>query len=73
MSRYGLLTVFVLSVIPNPLFDVAGIISGVMRISVWKFLAATWCGKVIKATLVALAGAGMMGVLEPLVRQWLAR
>jgi uncharacterized membrane protein YdjX (TVP38/TMEM64 family) len=73
MRRFGLWAIFVLSLVPNPLFDVAGIISGVTRIPVWKFLAVTWAGKVIKAILVALAGAGMMGVLEPVVRNWLTR
>ena len=73
MRRYGLWVLFVLSVIPNPLFDVAGIIAGAMRIPVWQFLAATWAGKVIKATLVALAGAGMMSTFGPQIRQWLVR
>lgn len=73
MRRYGLGVLFVLSLIPNPLFDVAGIIAGMMRIPVWQFLAATWAGKVVKATLVALAGAGMISVFGPLIRDWLAR
>ena len=73
MRRFGLWALFALSLVPNPLFDVAGIIAGVTRIPVWKFLAVTWCGKVIKAVLVALAGAGAIGALGPLVRQWLQR
>ncbi len=32
MRRYGLWVIFVLALIPNPLFDVAGIICGVLRI-----------------------------------------
>lgn len=73
MNRFGLWVLFVLSLVPNPLFDVAGITAGVMRIPVWKFLAVTWAGKVIKSVLVALAGAGMIGALRPLIQQWLAR
>ena len=51
MRSGGLWVIFFLSLVPNPLFDIAGITAGAMRIPVWKFLAATWGGKVIKATL----------------------
>ncbi len=73
MARYGLWVIFVLSLVPNPIFDVAGIVSGAMHIPVWKFLAATFCGKVIKSTLVALAGAGAMQALGPIIARWLTR
>lgn len=73
MSKYGLWVIFVLSVVPNPIFDVAGIVAGAMHIPVWKFLAATWCGKLIKSTLVALAGAGAMQALGPIIERWLTR
>lgn len=73
MRRYGLGILFVLSLVPNPVFDVAGIIAGAMRIPVWQFLAVTWAGKVIKAILVALAGAGMISIFGPLIRDWFAR
>lgn len=73
MLCFGLWVIFVLSLVPNPLFDVAGITAGVMKIPVWKFLAVTWVGKVIKSILVALAGAGMIGALRPFIQQWLVR
>lgn len=73
MMRFGLWVIFFLSMVPNPLFDVAGIASGVMKIPVWKFLAVTWVGKVIKSTLVALAGAGMMSTFGPVIQRWLTR
>lgn len=73
MKRFGLWVILLLSVVPNPLFDVAGIICGVMKIPVWQFLTITWIGKVIKSTLVALAGAGMMDTLGPAIQQWLPR
>ncbi len=69
MARHALWVIFV----PNPIFDVAGLAAGAMRIPVWQFLGAAWLGKVIKGTLVALAGAGMMQALEPLITQWLTR
>jgi membrane protein YqaA with SNARE-associated domain len=73
MTRFGLWVIFLLSLVPNPLFDVAGITAGVMKIPVWQFLSAAWFGKVIKSTLVALAGAGMMSTLGPIIREWLTR
>jgi len=73
MSRFGLWVIFILGLIPNPLFDIAGITAGVMRIPVWKFLAAAGAGKVIKAMLVAYAGAGTMSVLGPMILEWLGR
>jgi uncharacterized membrane protein YdjX (TVP38/TMEM64 family) len=57
MRRNGYLTIFVLSVIPNPLFDLAGIAAGALRFPVWKFLVACWAGKTIKAVAIAYAGA----------------
>jgi uncharacterized membrane protein YdjX (TVP38/TMEM64 family) len=73
MAKSGLWVIFGLSLVPNPMFDVAGIVSGAMHIPVWKFLAVTWCGKVIKSTLVALAGAGAMQALGPIIAEWLTR
>lgn len=73
MARYGLWIIILLSLVPNPLFDIAGMVAGATRIPVWQFLAAAWIGKVIKATLIALAGAGMIQALAPLIERWLVR
>jgi membrane protein DedA with SNARE-associated domain len=73
MVTRGLWVIFILSIVPNPLFDVAGITAGAMRMPVWKFLAAALPGKVIKATLLALAGAGMMETLSPMIERLLMR
>lgn len=73
VKQYGIWVVFVLAVIPNPLFDAVGIVSGVLRIPVLKFFAACWAGNVIKATTVALAGMGALRVLGPSIEQWLMR
>ena len=56
MRRYGALTIFVMAVIPNPVFDVGGIIAGAMRFPVWKFLVSCTAGKVIKNIGFALIG-----------------
>mgnify|MGYP001145940797 FL=1 len=56
MERRGFLTLFVLSAIPNPVFDLAGIAAGMVRFPVGKFLLACWLGKSLKAILVAYLG-----------------
>lgn len=55
-DRYGGAFFLFLAAIPNPLFDIAGIIAGVMRYSVFKFLLAVWVGKTLKAILFAGVG-----------------
>lgn len=57
VGRYGLLVIFVLSVIPNPLFDLAGIAAGMLRFPLWQFLLSCWAGKTLKTLGFALAGA----------------
>ena len=59
-EKYGLWVVFALSVIPSPLFDLAGIAAGALKIPVHKFLLVCWIGKSIKATLVALGGRSLL-------------
>jgi membrane protein YqaA with SNARE-associated domain len=56
MQCYGALTIFVLAVIPNPLFDLGGLAAGALRFPVWKFLASCVTGKVIKSIAFAMAG-----------------
>ncbi len=65
MRRYGLWVIFALSIIPNPLFDLAGIATGALRIPLPRFLLICWVGKTIKTTLFALGG---KAVLLPFLR-----
>jgi membrane protein YqaA with SNARE-associated domain len=73
VRKWGAWMVFVLAVLPNPAFDVVGILAGALRIPPWQFLIAAWAGNVIKATLVALAGAGAVNFLVPLIQGWLTK
>jgi uncharacterized membrane protein YdjX (TVP38/TMEM64 family) len=50
-------TIFFLAVIPTPLFDLAGIAAGALRLPWWRFFVPTLAGKTIKMIVVALAGA----------------
>lgn len=64
MRRYGGWTILVLAIIPNPIFDVAGMIAGALRMPMWKFL--LWCipGKIIKNLIFAYGGDTILGWFE---------
>jgi uncharacterized membrane protein YdjX (TVP38/TMEM64 family) len=57
VQKYGVWAILVLSAIPNPFFDLAGIAAGVAKIPVWKFLLFCWIGQLIKMAMFAYAGA----------------
>ncbi len=67
MERRGFLTLFVLSAIPNPLFDLAGIAAGMLRFPISSFLLACWLGKTFKALIIALLGSASLNFLEPIL------
>jgi membrane protein YqaA with SNARE-associated domain len=67
MQRNGALTVFFLSVIPNPFFDLAGIAAGVLRYPLPRFFLFCWLGKSIKTIVFAFAGAYSLTFFERLV------
>ncbi|MBI2333392.1 MAG: VTT domain-containing protein [Chloroflexi bacterium] len=57
VQKYGAWVILVMSAIPNPFFDVAGIAAGIAKIPVWKFMLACWVGQTIKMCIFAFAGA----------------
>lgn len=56
VERWGMLTIFVLSVVPF-VFDLAGIAAGVIRFPLWKFFIACWLGRTILYLVIAWGGA----------------
>jgi uncharacterized membrane protein YdjX (TVP38/TMEM64 family) len=60
MRKNGFLTIFVLSAIPNPIFDMAGVMAGVLKMPVIKFLAACWVGETIKMLIFSFAGSAVI-------------
>ena len=56
MRRRGAIILFVMALIPSPLFDVAGAAAGALRFPLWKFLLYGGAGQIIKHTLFAFAG-----------------
>ena len=63
MKRYGDITIFVLAFIPNPIFDVAGIAAGMLRMPLYRYL--FWCclGKILKMMLFAYGGLALENIL----------
>lgn len=56
MRKYGGLTILVLAIIPNPLFDIAGMVAGALKMPVWKYLIFSFFGKTIKMVFFAYGG-----------------
>jgi membrane protein YqaA with SNARE-associated domain len=65
MKKYGPWTILILGFIPNPLFDLAGIIAGMLKMPLWKFLLFCMVGKILKMLLFAYAGSLSIPWLAP--------
>ncbi len=63
MRRHGMIGIFLLALIPNPVFDVAGAISGALKMPLWQFWVSAGAGKVIRYTIGAYA-CGLPWLLE---------
>ena len=63
MKKFGGLTVLLLAFIPNPIFDIAGMVAGALRMPLCKFLLFSWVGKTGKMLVFALGGAGLLELL----------
>jgi membrane protein YqaA with SNARE-associated domain len=65
MKRWGGWAIFVFAVFPIPILDIAGVVAGVLRYPLWKFLLIAWPGKSLKYIILVLAGAyGWQAVLR---------
>lgn len=56
VDKYGGWAILVLSAIPNPFFDIAGIAAGIAKMPLQTFLLFSGIGQLIKMTAFALAG-----------------
>jgi membrane protein YqaA with SNARE-associated domain len=68
MKKYGNWTIVFLAFIPNPAFDMAGIVAGALKMPITKFLLWCWIGKFLKMLVFALAGSGIMYWLNNLFK-----
>ncbi len=56
IKKYGSVAIFLLAFLPNPFFDVAGLLAGALKIPVWKFLLACVAGRTFRYVLLAYLG-----------------
>lgn len=56
MRRYGEATIFLLAFIPNPAFDIAGIMAGGLKMPVTRFMLFCAMGKILKMLVFAYGG-----------------
>jgi len=64
MEKYGDVTILILAFIPNPLFDLAGILAGMLKMPIGKFLLYCVIGKILKMMMFAYAGDWLITLLE---------
>lgn len=62
VERRAFLTIFAMTLAPGPLFDVAGIAAGATRVPIRVFYPALLSGKVLRDTVVAVAGYYSLGL-----------
>jgi membrane protein DedA with SNARE-associated domain len=63
MARYGMLTLLILSAIPNPVFELAGLTAGAVRMPFGRFMAPVLVGKCIRGLALAFIGASGVKIL----------
>ncbi len=66
MDRWGMATLFALSAIPNPAFEVAGLTAGSVRMPFRRFFLSVTGGKIVRGILLAYFGADVFDA----VRGW---
>ena len=60
VRKWGGWGILLLSAIPNPFFDLAGVAAGTLKMPLWKFLLFCWIGQLIKMTIFAYAGSASL-------------
>jgi uncharacterized membrane protein YdjX (TVP38/TMEM64 family) len=63
MGKNGSLTVLLLSAVPNPFFDLAGVAAGALKMPLSRFLFWVWIGETVKMFLFATAGSSSLNWL----------
>jgi membrane protein DedA with SNARE-associated domain len=57
MRHFAEVTLFVLSAVPNPFYEVAGLSAGATRVHFLRFIIPTVAGKLVRGLLLAYIGA----------------
>ena len=61
--KYDVLGIFILALIPNPFFDLAGLAAGALNIKWWRFVIACIVGRAIRYVVLAYFGAFSLAYL----------
>lgn len=64
MQRNGPLTVVILSVIPNPFFDLAGLAAGALKMPLGQFFWWCWIGETLKMLFFSYGGSAILGWIK---------
>jgi membrane protein DedA with SNARE-associated domain len=67
MNRWGMATLFVLSAVPNPAFEVAGLTAGSVRMAFRRFILSVTAGKMVRGVLLAYYGVDVFERALPFV------
>jgi len=67
MGKYGEITVFLMAFIPNPIFDIAGIAAGSLKLPLVRFLFWCWMGKLFKMLIFAFTGRTIFALITSYV------
>lgn len=67
MERRGVITMFAISAVPNPLADIAGLAAGAVRMPLWHFFAGVLPGKCLKNLYLAAGGLAAGDLIERLI------
>jgi membrane protein YqaA with SNARE-associated domain len=65
VQRYGVFAVWLFAAFPLLIFDVLAVAAGAFRLSVWKFLLATWLGRLPRSYIEVYLGLGIMHIIFP--------
>ena len=68
VEKFGGWAILVLSAIPNPFFDAAGIAAGIVKMPLRTFLISVWIGQIIKMTFFAYAGHSSLQAIENYIK-----
>ncbi len=60
MRKYGGFTIVFLALVPNFLFDVAGLVAGALKMPWYRFLVYVWLGRIPRCLLITYGGSSVL-------------
>lgn len=63
VKKYDVIAILLFAAIPNPLFDIAGIVAGGLKIPWWRYLIACAAGRIVRYVALAIVGNFTLGLI----------